>query len=118
MVASPAPPIRDLACNPGMCPNWDLNWRPFDSQAGAQSTEPQQPGLFHGFEWKVKGCSGAAVWEAGKGDFHVGPGQRGSIEFHVVMGMSSTRTVHDGSHGLPLSAEHVKYGKSDCRTEL
>ena len=31
--------------NPGMCPDWELNWRPFGSQAGTQSTEPHQPGL-------------------------------------------------------------------------
>ena len=26
MVGSRAPPIRDLACNPGMCLDWELNW--------------------------------------------------------------------------------------------
>ena len=44
MVASQAPPTEDLACNPGMCPDGELNWRPFDSQARTQSTEPHQPG--------------------------------------------------------------------------
>ena len=34
----------DLACNPGMCPDWELNWRLFGSQAGAQSTETNWPG--------------------------------------------------------------------------
>ena len=34
----------DLAHNPGMCPDRELNLPPFDSQAGAQSTELQQPG--------------------------------------------------------------------------
>ena len=38
-----APP--SLAHNPGMCPNWELNWWPFSSQAGTQSTEPHQPGV-------------------------------------------------------------------------
>ena len=33
MVASCAPPTGDLACNPGMCPDWELNQRPFGSQA-------------------------------------------------------------------------------------
>ena len=37
-------PTRNLACNPGMCSDWKLNWRPFGSQASAQSTEPHQPG--------------------------------------------------------------------------
>ena len=40
------PPTGDLACNPGMCPDWESNWRPFGSQAGAQSTEPHQPGPY------------------------------------------------------------------------
>ena len=25
-------PSGDLACNPGMCPDWELNWQPFGSQ--------------------------------------------------------------------------------------
>ena len=39
-------PTRDLAFHPGMCPDWESNWRPFDLQASTQSTEPHQPGLF------------------------------------------------------------------------
>ena len=38
-------PTRNPACNPGTCPDWELNWRPFGSEASAQSTEPHQPGL-------------------------------------------------------------------------
>ena len=30
----PHPPTGDLVCNPGICPYWELNWRPFGSQAG------------------------------------------------------------------------------------
>ena len=45
VVASHAPPTGDLACNPGMCPDWESNQRPFGSQTGVQSTEPHQPGL-------------------------------------------------------------------------
>ena len=26
VVASHAPPTGDQACNPGMCPDWGLNW--------------------------------------------------------------------------------------------
>ena len=44
-VASHMPPTGDLARNTGMCPDWELNQRPFISQAGAQSIEPHQPGL-------------------------------------------------------------------------
>ena len=42
VVASHAPRSRDLACNPLICPDWELNWRPFGLQAHAQSTEPHQ----------------------------------------------------------------------------
>ena len=44
MVASHVSPTGDLACNPGMRPDWELNWWPFGSQADAQSTEPHQLG--------------------------------------------------------------------------
>ena len=43
-VASCMLPTGDLACNPGMCPNWELNQQPLGSQASTQSTEPHQPG--------------------------------------------------------------------------
>ena len=33
-----------LPLNPGMCPDWELNWRPFGLQAGTQSTELHQSG--------------------------------------------------------------------------
>ena len=46
VVASHVAPTGDPARNPGMCPDWESNQRPFGSQAGAQSTEPHQPGLF------------------------------------------------------------------------
>ena len=44
VVASHMPPAGDLAHNPGMCPDWELNQWPFGLQAGTQSTEPHQPG--------------------------------------------------------------------------
>ena len=37
-------PTGDLAHNPGMCPDWESIPGLFGSQAGAQSTEPHQPG--------------------------------------------------------------------------
>ena len=43
VVASCMPPIGDLACNPGMCPDWESNQWPFGSQAHAQSMELHQP---------------------------------------------------------------------------
>ena len=44
VIASHAPPAGDLACNSGVCPNWEFNWRPFASMSGVQSTEPHKPG--------------------------------------------------------------------------
>ena len=44
--ASRAPPAGNLACNPGICPDWEPNQQPFGSQASTQSTESYQPGLF------------------------------------------------------------------------
>ena len=43
--ASQVPPSGDLARNPGMCPDWELDQRPFGSQASTKSTEPHQVGL-------------------------------------------------------------------------
>ena len=45
VVVSHTPPTGDLACNPGMCPDWESNQGPFGLQAGTQSIEPHQPGL-------------------------------------------------------------------------
>ena len=44
LAASCTPSTGDLACNPGICPDWELNQWPFGSEAGTQSTEPQHPG--------------------------------------------------------------------------
>ena len=44
VVASHVPPRGDLARNPGMCPDWELNRRPFRLQVDSQSTKPHQPG--------------------------------------------------------------------------
>ena len=51
VVASCAPLIGDLAHNPDMRPDWESNQWPFDSQAGAQSTEPRHPGPLPPFYW-------------------------------------------------------------------
>ena len=44
-VASRVPRTRDLAHNPGICPDWESNQWLFGSQADTQSTKPHQPGL-------------------------------------------------------------------------
>ena len=42
--SSCAPPLTgDLACNTGMCPEWELNLQPLGSQASAQSTDWATP---------------------------------------------------------------------------
>ena len=44
VVASRTTFTGDLACNPGMCPDWESNLWPFSLQASTQSTESNQPG--------------------------------------------------------------------------
>ena len=46
-------PTRDLAHNPGLCRDWEWNWWPFGSQAGAQATEQYQTGQFERFLFVV-----------------------------------------------------------------
>ena len=43
VVASCKTPTGDLACNPGLWPDWESNQQPFGSQVGTQSPEPHQP---------------------------------------------------------------------------
>ena len=52
-------PTEDLAHYPGICPDWELNQRPFILQAGTQFTKPHQPGLdtFFYFTMLVKKSS-------------------------------------------------------------
>ena len=47
--ASPRSPTWDLAHNPRMCPDWELNWWPFGLQANTESTEPHQSGQLYWF---------------------------------------------------------------------
>ena len=49
-------PTGDLAHNPGMCPDWELNQWPFGFQAGAQSTEPPARAYLLEF-WKGFPCN-------------------------------------------------------------
>ena len=46
-VASHTHPDRDQAQNPGMCPDWELNQRPFGLCDDAQPTKPPQAGLIN-----------------------------------------------------------------------
>ena len=45
VVASHAPPTGDLDHNPGMCPDWELNWWPFGYQASTQCTSHTSQGI-------------------------------------------------------------------------
>ena len=47
VVGSHVPPVGDLACYPGMCPDWELNQWPFGLQARAECSELHQPGLLY-----------------------------------------------------------------------
>ena len=40
MVPSCTPPNGDLACNPGLCPDWEFNWRLFASQLHSLALNP------------------------------------------------------------------------------
>ena len=40
VIASHTATTEDLACNWDMCSDWELNWWPFGSQAGTQSSKP------------------------------------------------------------------------------
>ena len=77
--ASHVPTSRDLPNNPGMCPDWESNQWPFASQAGAQSTEPHQPGLIF-FIYLKQGCPI---------NFHWGPHQPCSClqRAEVILGL-------------------------------
>ena len=60
VVASWMHPGKNLAHNPGMCPDWESNQWPFGLQVGAQSTEPHQPRILHTISMCYK-CSLLAV---------------------------------------------------------
>ena len=53
MVASREPPTGDPARHPGLCPDWEQNWRPLGLQAGAQSLSHTSQGHTHSYVSKV-----------------------------------------------------------------
>ena len=52
VVASHIPPTWDLAQNPGMCPDWELNWQPFGSHAVLNPLSPTSQGKETFIEWR------------------------------------------------------------------
>ena len=49
VVASHTPPTGDLTCNPGVCPDWESNQRPFGSQPTLHPLSHTRQGLQHVF---------------------------------------------------------------------
>ena len=45
VVASPMPPTGNLACNPGLCPDWESNQQPFGSQPTLNTLNYTSQGL-------------------------------------------------------------------------
>ena len=64
VVASCVPCIGNLACNPGMCPDWEWNLRPFISQASPQPTEPHHLGLNY-ISWRLIKVSAVSLFSGG-----------------------------------------------------
>ena len=87
------PPSRDLARNPGMCPDQESNWQRFGSQAGAQCTEPHQPGLSILSKQMYRTAEGPRQTRAvGWGKHHKG-------------------AAHDKAYGICGKLEKVKAGR-------
>ena len=47
VVASQPPPTGDLAHNPGLCPDWESNWRPFGLQSDNPLSHTNQGNILH-----------------------------------------------------------------------
>ena len=59
VVASHVAPTGDLACNPGICPDWESNWRSFGSQPALNPLSYTSQGTMSilnimGFSYSVK----------------------------------------------------------------
>ena len=83
----------DLACNPGMYPDWESNQRPFGLQAGAQSTEPHQPGLQRSLKGEIEEPGLNEKWRAGRVLAWVGHRLRG----HRLSSERRTQRCIEGS---------------------
>ena len=59
------PPTGDLACNPGMCPDWELKWWPFVSQASTQPlSHTSQGGLYLFFKKYTQNLKDALLYNS------------------------------------------------------
>ena len=85
-------PGPQQACNPGTCPDWELNWWPFGSQAGVQYTEPHQPGVF------------CFVLKAG------------NAFYTIVIFLSYKKQVRSGGHGPFLNGQRHSLHPHGCAT--
>ena len=106
-LACPPPPPGDLACIPGMCPDWVSKWQPFGLQAHAQSTVPHQPGP----QWSIFpllwGCQ-AEFWEPSVGRLTpIRNYKRFSALYHTrsARAKRSSQTYHFGKNRPPKLIE-------------
>ena len=56
MVASHLVPTGDLAYNPGMCPDWELNWQHFGLHPTLDPLSYTSQGEYRYFKSRAKGC--------------------------------------------------------------
>ena len=53
VIASCTPPTGDLALNPGMCPDWESNWRPLVCRTALNPLSHTRQGLSLYFYWHI-----------------------------------------------------------------
>ena len=97
-------PTVDLAHNPGMFPDWELNQRPFGSEASTQSTETHQPGWFlvlRTFRWLIWSleqlCEVGMIYESYHCTDDPSEGQRG-FAFVLFCFVLTPRCYTDGKY--------------------
>ena len=66
LFVSHTPPTGDLACNPGMCPDWESNQRPlgsfqFTGQHSVHWTTPARA-IIKGFKMQIPGVVTTVMW--------------------------------------------------------
>ena len=108
------PPTGKLALNPGMCPDWESNRQPFDSQVGTQSTELHQPGhnptlsLCHEYQAQ-KGLLPALILPRGKLET-----EPRSVDSSVQRSFCLTGLVPSTLLGSPLAMVGTSPSKAVC----
>ena len=108
-------PSGDLSHNPGVCPDWESNWRLPSSQAGAQSTELHQLGPSRGCDVHSSRPQDAGVkvaYTASRGIAEQGV-EVGLWSAHVISAASSSEET-----GVPgatrILRTHAAYTGVEC----